>query len=324
MARTATASAAAVALSLGMFACSSTPREAENLPSMRDVRREQRIPPEIAHTMQIESVRRTPLRIERADFPLDAPLDEAWAVLDASGLSPGISGAWRVNGIRAGVLTADRAAEFARRLPAATGGKAQIAVPTDAPLPLIRSAAMRHAVAVDLTVPPRPVRELTLSGGRVQLLIEVVRDPMNRPVLIFTPHQFLPQQTLAVRSAEEKQLDGRMLEELSLAVLLGSGEALVIGLDVPPPPVFAPRIEPMEEEDRPADPGLQQARPQPGEIGTWSVPPAEPAEEAEPVEPPGHLQPVEDRLAPNLGRALFAATRYGRPIQMLYVIRVAE
>ncbi len=307
-------SAAAVAVSFAVGACESSSGGRQDLPSLRDIRREQRIPAEIAHTLEEAPVKRTPLRVERLDFSLDDSLDEALAALDTSGLSPAISGSWRVNGMRVGVLKSAAAHEFAKELPEMSGGNVQIVVPSSLPVPLLRSPPTVGPVAVDLTVPPRPVREVVLSGGRIQLLVEVIRDAMNRPILIFTPHHFVPQQTLAVRSAEEKQLDGRRLDELALAVLLGRDEALVIALDVPPS-VFLPV---------PVERPLQQAKSRPAATPLSAPAGATPNEEEPPADELQQLPPVEDRLGSHLGRALLAASRYGRPIQMVYVIRLAE
>lgn len=307
--------AAAIALAATGTGCQTTTSPPQSdLPSLRDIRRKDTIPPEVAHTLDAQPVRRTPLLVERLDFPLDAPLHQAWSFLDTSGLSPATAGAWRVNGMRAGVFRLAKRSEFLNRLPEAGGGKSQIVVPATLPLPLVQSPVLEGAVSVDLTVPPRPVREVALQpggGAKVQLLVEVQRDPMGRPFLLLTPHYFVPQVSLAVRSAEEKQLDGHMLHDLTLALRLAPDEVLVLGLEVP----LVPRFSPPPDDPRPATPpaGVQQAQPR---DPTLPVDPSSPP-------PPVELE-LEDQLGPHLGRALFAATRYRKSIQMMYLVRLAE
>lgn len=307
----------------GCAAPSGGSSRSEPLPSLREIRRKESLPREEVHGLNQQPTQRTPLMVERLDFPLSASLDEAWTLLDTSGLSPATSGAWRVNGIRVGVFSQSKRQDFAQSLPEARGGNAQIVVPARLALPLVQSPMLEHPIRVDLTVPPRPVREVVLppvAGARVQLLVEVQRDAMGRPILMLTPHYHVPQVSLVARSAEEKQLDGHLLRDLSLPLRLERDQVLVLGLEIPPD---AGWLTPTEPKSDPPRPGVQQAQPRPP---TDSAQPEASAPMPTPSEssPRPPAPPVEDRLGLNLGRALFAATRYGQPIQMMFLVRLAE
>lgn len=306
---------AAALATIGCAAPQARPRPA--LPRIGDVasRLPRELPPEMATPRQPGPR----LRVERVDLALEAPMDEPWSLLDTSGLSRSIVEVWRVNGMRVGVLTPTTIRPFLEALPEASGGNAQMIYTSDWATPLLRSPPLDWPVAVDLTVPPRPVREIVLSPDgprRIQMLVDAWRDAVGRTILTLTPHHFVPQQSLEVRSAEQKQLDGRILSELALSLALGRDQVLVVGLATPPPLQWP---LPPSEGPPPDIPAGQQAQVLPESART----PLEPAT-PRPGSPRSDPMAIESRLPPHLGRALFAATRFGQPIQMVFLIRIAD
>lgn len=294
--------------------CSSTQAQREEqLPPLRDIR--SRVPPPVPPDA-VRAEDGTPaVQVERLDFPLGAALDAALARLETDALPATIVDAWRNNGLIVGLLPLDQGGAFSGDLPAATGAYRQLtALSPSMPAPLIRSTPLDGPVAVDLTVPPRPVRERVIEGGRVHLLATLASGPTGALQMNLLPHHYVPVATFAARSAAEKELDGRSFPELGLHVPMARTHALVIALR--PPVSESSTTLPPPEVDAPPE---AEAEPDAAAPTEPTSPSPAPAEEPRPL--PARAKPPV--VPPHLGRTLCAASRFERPIQMVYVITLA-
>lgn len=277
------------------------------------------------------------------DLPLDVSLEPAWSVVDEDVFPAITSGVWRSNGLRVGLLSKTKLGEFLGALPPNWGNRRQRVWGGDEPKVLVRSRPIRAEFFADLTVPPFAPQRETFRGNTTTLLMELRPQRGGFTRVTLTPQHHKPRQVIRPRTPQEKLLDGRIFEELSVTVAVpeqgASARYLVLGL------ARDPRTLPWEQRDLP----------NPGE-------PAEPQFEGEPQEPPpaegqgvviggdglnlvlqadgGLPQPnvpevdepkpewddaVERRVEPlplNLGRALMTTGMRGGEAQVLMIIEV--
>jgi hypothetical protein len=218
------------------------------------------------------------------DLPLDQPTDDAWALVNEDAFPALTRGVWNANGLRIGVLPRQNLDAFIRALPPASGIERQQLWGSERPTPIRRAPRIRGPVGIDLTIPPASVREEEVVGGRLQLLARLSRGDGSTMALDLVPHHHVPRLTLEVREAAEKELDGRIFNELALRSQLPSHMVLVVGLYRP-----WPQAEPMSEAE--------------GAAG-----------ESPAVEPP----PLPNQL----GRAFFASARLGRLVQTILIATI--
>ena len=239
----------AVAALVMMAACSSTPTPDEDLPSMTEVRSDaeeqaRRVIPKSADTS------RGIASFQKIDLPLDQSVDEAWALVNEGAFPELTRGVWNANGLRVGLLARSDVNEFVRKLPPAQGLNRSQLLGSEHPTPILRTPRLTGQARIDLTVPPMSVREVEVSGGRLQLLARLVHDDRRILVLDLLPHHHVPRLTLEPRSPLEKQLDGRIFNELGLRVEIPSTHMLVVGLYRPWPG------SPADEDAGESDQGL--------------------------------------------------------------------
>ena len=100
--------------------------------------------------------------------------------------------------------------------------------------PIVETAKLRSDVRfeVDLTRPPKPRQVERVIGGdnsslRLLARIETLED--GRHTLILTPQHHIPSPlTLIPRDPIEKEMDGRVFNELSLRVTLSKDQIAVV------------------------------------------------------------------------------------------------
>lgn len=292
---------AAGLLALGLASCKAPPKE-ETFPSLQQVESDVTpVTPPAAPELASQS--RVLATVERYDLPLYAPTDEAWQVVDQGVLPRLTRGVWRTNGIRVGLLDIGDLRAFFEALPPPVVTQRTQITATEHPVVLRRSPYLRGTAMIDLTVPPRTVEEVPVTGGRLQLLAQMRSEPFGVVSLNLLPHHYLPEVSLLPRGPLAKQLDGRIFEEIGVRLNVASNRLLVIGLHLP-------------EEDAPAPP----ASPAPDDASTVNAQPDDAP--PEPAEKPLRIEDAPDGLPPHLGHALFTASRAGRPVQVLLLIRV--
>lgn len=246
-------------------------------------------------------------------LPLERPTDEAWKVVDESAFPALTRGVWNQNGLRIGLLSRDKVAEFVKRLPPATGMGQSELMGSEHPTPILRTPRLRGYATIDLTIPPMPVREEEVTGGRLQLLARLTRDHRGALVVDLLPHHHVPKLDFKVRDALEKELDGRIFEELTLRAEVPGNALLVIGLYRPWP------VPPAEEAPAPQPIVTPEMLPQPTEGGQVAT--AQPAPE-EKEEVPATAALPGPPLPNHLGRALLAGMKLGKPQQTVLIIAV--
>jgi len=272
---------------------------------------------------------RVVIAIHRLTMRLDDPADDAWALVDESAFPPLTQTVWNANGMRFGILEGADLAAFSDALPAVAGFERSQLVPGKHPTPLVAAPRQRDPITVDLTIPPRAVREETLRGGRIRMLAQFTpRDPDGDPArgvtAQLTPHHHVPKVRLTPADPFEAQLDGRVFTELALRAELPVGKMLVIGLYRPP----APPAAPAEEDADPADtdgPQISASPQRPAALAQadTDTPTTDPPAPADPTADPDTPQTEPAPTPPlpaNLGRAMLAGRRHNRDVQLMVII----
>lgn len=219
--------------------------------------------------------------VRQADLALSWSMDEAWELMDESVLSGEARRWYRDNGVRMGVLNAGDLEALAERLPAPAAMHQSRVTDAGHPVELRRSPRLSGQVALALPGVDEPE---PASGGVMRLLAQLRGEDPGRVSMAVVPHHHLPRQSLMPRDALERELDGRVFEELAARVDLPAGRVLVIGLHH--------ELEFELEDDERDDPAAVLAE----------------------------AERLADELPANLGRALLTARRAGRPVQVLVMV----
>ncbi|MEM1097293.1 MAG: hypothetical protein AAGH92_00760 [Planctomycetota bacterium] len=276
------------------------------------------------------------------DLPMDVSLDPAWSVVDEDVFPAITSGVWRSNGLRIGLLSKSRLVDFLNALPPNWGNRRQRIWGGDEPKVLVRSRPIRAEFFADLTVPPFAPHTETFRGHTATMLLELRPQRGGFTRVTLTPQHHKPRQVIRPRSPQEKLLDGRVFEELSVTVAVPEqGEAaryLVLGL------ARDPRTLPLDQRDLPRpdekqdQPEIEGETPASGETqeiadsrerldlvlqADGGLPEPDAPEVAE--RQPGWSDAIDRRIDPlplNLGRALMTTGMRGGEAQVLMIIEV--
>lgn len=286
--------------------------------------------------------------IRRADIPLDQATDDAWAFINEQVVPPVTRGAWRGNGLRIGLLSRDQLDEYAEVMPQPVAfSRMQINRSTH-PATIIETPKLRPSLRfeTDLTLPPRLRKVETIKGGKnstLRLLARIETQPEGQHTLILTPQHYIPSPlNLIPRDPFEKDMDGRVYDELSLRVSLNRDQIAVVGLHWP-----WPMNEVLEDRE---PPGGSAATARASLQASTGMPATDPDD---PAAPPMHLQGFEDaledghatpdppdssdtsdpkprykRIAPPLetsfGSTLLTGTRMRQPVRTVLLITIQE
>ena len=281
------------------------------LPSLSDIAPAEPIRPPVEPTAADLARAQLSATLTRVTLPLGVSLEPAWREVDEDALPPLTRGVWRANGLRAGVLPADRLGAFLAGLPPAWGRRRFELIRPEGPVLVRRSPPLVQPVFADLTVPPYAPRREPLLGHRAALLMGLTPAGPGGGSgggsgggldVRLTPLHQKPAASLRPQTAAEKERSGRLFAELSLRLRVPRGHYAVIGLarDAAGLPTAA-------------ELAAAEAAPTPG-AGAGAAAPPRPA-------PTGFSPPP---LPPNLGRALFTLPpqRRGEP-QVLLLVRSA-
>ncbi len=219
--------------------------------------------------------------VRQVDLPLAWPIDAAWDLVDEAALSAEARRWYNANGVRVGLLSAGDLEAFAEHLPAPVAVHQSRVRDAGHPVELRRSPRLSREVALTL---PGDAEAEPAVGGSMRLLAQMRSPGPGRMSLALVPHHHVPEHSLLPRDPLERELDGRVFEELTAGVELSTGRLLVIGLH------HELEAE-LEEED-------------------WDDPAAIVAE----------AERLAEALPVNLGRALLTARRAGRPVQVLVMV----
>lgn len=310
---------------LTVVACEAPPSN-EDLPRIDEMESTMRPPGPPEVLANAPSVSRTRAVVQRLEIPLRYPTDPIWAGLNA-GVIPEITRAvWNANGMRVGLLAEGQWSAFLDTLPVTFGVQRSSLSTASLPVAIRTSPRISESVYVDLTIPPRAVEDDIARGGRIKLLakLQVVNTPGGSTRYIeLTPHHYLPGINLpravrdgdsfkvTPRTPEERALDGRTYDDLTLRVELPPGQLLVVGLYWPwSDPVVADYVRQTADSvnDGLSPPSSDRVE----SVVEPTITSVEDLPEYVPPPPIGH----------HLGRALFTGARQGQPLQMLLVIGV--
>ncbi|CAN0460601.1 unnamed protein product, partial [Ectocarpus fasciculatus] len=123
---------------------------------------------------------------------------------------------------------------FLEALPRNWGNRRKEMWGGDEPVVLVRSRPIRAEFFADLTVPPFAPQRETFKGNTVAMLMELRPQRGGFTLVTLTPQHHRPRQTIRPRTPQEKLMDGRIFEELSVRVAVPeegmAARYLVLGL----------------------------------------------------------------------------------------------
>lgn len=284
--------------------------------------------------------------IRRADVPLDESTDDAWSIINEQVVPPVTRGTWRGNGLRVGLLHRDQLDQYTEAMPQTVSISRTLINKSTYPVPIVQTPRLPRDLRfeMDLTRPPRPRHVEMVQGGEgssLRLLARIETEEDGRQTLVLTPQHHIPSPlNLIPRGPLEKEMDGRVYEELSLRVTLDQDQVAVVGLHWPWP------MGEVIEEDEPGDATA------PGRVSLQTSTNALAADPNDPAAPPPHLSdssageelvPGEDapeeptdeapkprvtRIAPPLttsfGSALLTGTRIRQPVRTVLLITIEQ
>ena len=323
--------AIALTLALAVISCQSSRQAQPPLPPLSTVRSPSPDTPDIPEipqttrnnaqhpvrstrsTHEIESSNpstqpRALAELTRLDLPLmDQSIDEAWQLVDDSGLDPSIVAAWRANGLRVGFLQRVQWKAFVEGLPQAVNARVERFLVDGRQTMLLASQPLSQKIDITLPGLLGDTLQQLLSHGRLQFLIRLITTTGTmEPVIEITPQHYVPQPSLEPRTEQQKLLDGHVFDRLSLQAKLSPGTLLLIGPDLPMQSTSLPEVSEVNTADAKATDDGQESE---GESETE----ARPTKEKKP-----------SLILPNhLGRWLLTALRVGRPVQMVVVVAVS-
>ncbi|MEM6257023.1 MAG: hypothetical protein AAGI37_01760 [Planctomycetota bacterium] len=228
--------------------------------------------------------------IRRADVPLDESTDDAWSIINEQLVPPLTRGIWRGNGLRIGLLPRNQLDAYSEAMPQPVAFSRILINKSSYPVSILETPRLRGDLRfeIDLTRPPRPRSVETIQGGdnsTLRLLAKIETDAEGRHTLVLTPQHYVPSPlNLIPRDPLEREMDGRVFEELTLRVTPGEGQVAVVGLHWP-----WPIGEVLEEDDTDSASETDQLL-----LSTSINEPA--ADPSDPAAPPRHLTPVEELL----------------------------
>lgn len=288
--------------------------------------------------------------ILRADLALDAPTDAAWDVVNQEIVPALTRGAWRGNGLRLGILRREQRDAYAAAMPLRVSGGRTLMSQSGHPVPIIQTPMLNSDLLfeVDLTRPPMPRQVENIVGGNnstLRLLARIETEEDGRHTLILTPQHHIPSPyNLIPRDPLQKELDGRIFDELTVRLTLEEGDIAVVGLHWPWP---MQEVLPSETSERANGAGTSNGE---------AIAPVSPtrSNSSDPAAPPSHITPTApnasdnngprtkpndpevaagedqkpryERVAPplptHLGSMLFTGTRIRQPVQRVLLITI--
>lgn len=285
--------------------------------------------------------------IRRADVPLNQSTDDAWAIINEQLVPPVTRGAWRGNGLRLGFLAKDRLDAYSEAMPQPVAFSRTLMNKSDYPVAVLETPRLRDEVRfqIDLTRPPRPRLVETVEGGdnsTLRLLAQIVTEDDGRHSIVLTPQHYIPSPfDLVPRNPLDKDLDGRVYDELTLRLTPSDNQIAVIGLHWPWPMTEVVAADDPSRSDSellsaaldeaPPPPPNDPAAPPPHFSGSTTNPPnADDApasldeDDAPPSDPPVRYERVAPPLATTFGSTLLTGTRIRQPVRTVLLITIEE
>jgi len=288
--------------------------------------------------------------IRQADLPLDEPTDDAWAIINEQVVPTMTRGAWRGIGMRLGLLQRDQREAYTEAMPRPVAFSETLINKSPHPTPIIQTPRLRNDLLfeVDLTRPPMPRNVEDVAGGEnstLRLLAHIETEADGRHTMVLTPIHHMPSpNTLIPRDPLEKELDGRVFEELTVRLTLEPDQIAVVGLywpwpmqEVLPPTPRGDEGEDDENGDRPRfRPDADDPAAPPSHIGlsvavrdredAGDEPRGDGVDNADGSADDEAETPRFERVAPplatNFGSVLFTGTRIRQPVRKVLLITI--
>jgi len=231
--------------------------------------------------------------IRRADVPLDQSTDDAWSIINEQVVPPVTRGIWRGNGLRIGLLHRDQLDAYSEAMPQPVAFSRTLINRSTQPVSVLTTPRLRSDLRfeMDLTRPPRPRQVELVEGGEgstLRLLAKIETEDDGRHTLVLTPQHHIPSPLdLIPRDPRDKEMDGRIYDELSLRVTLGKNQVAVVGLHWP-----WPMGEVLEERDPEESAEAERLSLQTSTRATG--PELLAADPSDPAAPPPHLRQADE------------------------------
>jgi len=291
-------------------ACAQQEDALEKFPSLDEVRsrhadqrEDEASPPELPSPQ-------ARLRIYEFTFPINHSIESAWSHIDHEAIPRQTRQAWRDNGIRLGLLDGSNLNDFREALPQSLNARQARLFAADQPTPLQKSPPLREPVRVQMPANAGGEEDLQAEDGRIALLTRARSDGAGQRFIHLIPQHHKREVSLEPRNPLEKELDGRLFNELAVRLPAPRDKFLVLALHRPWP-------EPPDER-RQQDSQAKSQPPSGAQSPTDST-------GAQPAGNDGSPRIVDlDPVPPHMGRALFAARRLGQPVQTLLLISVSD
>ncbi|XAM00363.1 hypothetical protein OT109_03035 [Phycisphaeraceae bacterium D3-23] len=242
-----------------LVACNNTPDPVEPDAGFTDLAPDIPLPDLGPSPNDVERPSRIHAIVQRIDVPLDQSTDNAWAVTDELAFPAITRSIWHANGLRLGLLGEEDVEAFAQHMPEVLELFETQVYTSSHPVAVMRTPRLRDSVRipVDLTLPPAPPHNETILGGddgKLQLLARLEVE-YGKTYVVLTPHHAQPNPgRLQPTDLLERELEGRMYDELAIRVELTDDRLLIVGLYWP---------WPIGEEFNDADNAPRQQRPRP-------------------------------------------------------------
>lgn len=266
-----------------------------------------------------QPVARVPViaHIRRIEFPFfQSDLSSARDLLTRKGIPLDQIDMWRANGLFAGIVEPSDQRRFLQALPPYLGGDQSRLVSLSQTTFLSITPQLTRRAKVTVTLPDGREHPLQMSAGRCQFILRFHRTTDQRLLVECIPHHHLPKPSLIPRLPQEKELDGRIYEELTLSAPLQNGQWLVLGIE------FNARPEPPPVEPAATQPEVSTSQASP----TADTQPTAMSELPSPfVATASADATMTDRNIPDtLGVMLLGLLRHNKPIQTLVIISLED
>lgn len=264
----------------------------------------------------------------RLSLPLGQSTQDAWAFVDETVLNDLSRAVWNGNGLRVGVMPASRGRALSQALGDPRDRRDTQILSYGFPEDVRESPTLRAEFFADLTLPPRPVTMEFFTRGQLRMLMASRPLGNGSTRVTLTPQHYLRKTTLLPRSPQERKLDGRVFDELTVEITVGRSDILLLGF-YQKPPLTPEEGEPQPEEAAAAEDKPLEPLPDPGD--PESLPQGEDPETDEPinidnqeVEVKLEVEAEETAEEPpplNLGRGLFTTGVDDDDLQLLFLFR---
>jgi hypothetical protein len=176
---------------------------------------------------------RTTLLIRRLKLPLNPSVESIWQVADPDVISPIAQLIWNGNGLRVAKLTPDRRSDFTDSVVGVLAVADQKLTVSDQLTSLRQSPPLQAEFFADLTRPGGAAVREPIQRGRLQMLISTRPLAAGGIQVTLIPQHHRLGVSLLPRSAAEKELAGRVFDELAIDVGLAAGDILLLGYASP-------------------------------------------------------------------------------------------